>query len=174
MSTHTRSSPERDNMPVIERTTIDHKVVIRLDSGEVIKGFFTIDADASLEAVLNDSTTNGSQSIMVKVAPTNESISVAWSDVKSIFFVKSFRGDPARKDLRFYAKGPAVGEVLAEIRFNDNEVIEGIIDNSAKHIVGDGILMQPSDPNSNNLMIYANKSAIANYRVLGVRGYRDP
>jgi hypothetical protein len=174
VSTDIKSSPERDKTSATGRTTIDHKVVIRLGSGEVIKGYFTVHVEASLEAILDNSISSDSQSIMVKTAQTNESISVAWSEVKSIFFVKSFRGDPTRKGLRFYAKGPAVGEILAEIRFNDNEVIEGTIDNSAKHIVGVGVLLYPSDPNSNNLMVYANKSAIANYRVLGVRGYRGP
>jgi hypothetical protein len=174
VSTHVKSSPERDKTLVAERTTIDHKVVIRLGSGEVIKGFFTVHADASLVAILDDSITSGSQSITVKTAQTHESISAAWSEIKSLFFVKSFRGDPTKKALRFYAKGPAVGEILAEIRFNDNEVIEGTIDNSAKHFVGAGVLLHPSDPNSNNLMVYANKAAITNYRVLGVRGYRGP
>ena len=62
----------------------------------------------------------------------------------------------------------------AEVLFNDNEVIEGTIDNSVRHTLDHGTLLSPSDPNSNNLLVYANKAAVTNYKVLGVREYREP
>jgi hypothetical protein len=67
--------------------------------------------------------------------------------------------------------GPSVGPIWAEIRFKDNEIIEAMIDNSAKHLSGDGFWFHPSDAGSNNLLVYVNKSAIANYRVLGIQAH---
>jgi len=40
--------------------------------------------------------------------------------------------------------------------------------------MGDGFLLRPSDAESNNLLVYVNKSAISNYRVLGVRAHFKP
>jgi hypothetical protein len=88
--------------------------------------------------------------------------------------VKSFAGNPQKKQLRFYKHGPEVAEIWVEIRFKDNEILEGLIDNSIEHLTGEGFLLHPSDVGSNNLAVYVNKAAIAEYRVLGVRGHRKP
>ena len=150
----------------------ERKVVVKLRSGEVVKGYLTV-SGADVADPLHDSNQNSTGALTVRLLNSNASLKVALVDVKAIFFVRSFRGDPKRKDLRFYSNGPAVGTIWAEIRFTDNEVIEATIQNSAQHLMGDGFWFRPSDSESNNVLIYVNKSAIVSYRVLGVRAHRE-
>jgi hypothetical protein len=89
--------------------------------------------------------------------------------LKAVFCVKSFEGDSARQNIRFYANGPVVERIWVEIQFRTKEVIEGTLHNSLRHLVDNGFFLQPSDPESNNILVYIDKSSIMNYRVLGVR-----
>jgi hypothetical protein len=150
----------------------EHKVVIHLDGGKVIKGYIDFDGSNPIECFkASDPDVSGAISVrsldMKEPAPA-----IRVRDIKAIFVVKSFRGDQKRRGLRFYSNGPALGSIWAEIQFKDHEIIEGLIENSAQHLLGDGFLLKPSDPGSNNLCIYVNKAAIANYRVLGVKALR--
>ena len=64
---------------------------------------------------------------------------------------------------------PAIPVVFS---IGGDPVVEGLVENSLQHLMGSGFLLRPSDPGSNNIYIYVNKLAIANYRVLGVRALR--
>lgn len=127
-----------------------------------------------LERPFRYSRGNSLSAISLKLRDTNVAVEVAWHDVKAVFFVKSFLGTPKKKHLRFYANGPAVGEIWAEIKFRDNEILEGLIENSVEHLAGEGFMVRPSDVEGNNLAVYVNKAAIAEFRVLGVRASRKP
>jgi hypothetical protein len=149
-----------------------HKVVIHLDGGKVIKGYIDFDGSNTIE-YFKASDLDASGAISVRSLDIKEpTLAIRLRDIKAIFVVKSFRGDQKRRGVRFYSNGPAVGSIWAEIQFKDNEIIEGLIENSVQHLLGDGFLLNPSDPGSNNLCIYVNKAAIANYRVLGVKALR--
>jgi hypothetical protein len=162
---------ESDPVPAGSPLVKKHKVVAKLRSGEVVKGYFILPCAADMRDLSNQGQ-NGS--ITISSLTSNEPLQVALSDIKAVFFVKSFWGDPKRKGLRFYTNGPSVGAIWAEIRFQDDEIIEAMIDNSAQHLMGDCFLLRPSDAESNNLLVYVNKSAIATYRVLGVRAHFEP
>ena len=155
-----------------DSSTEEQKIVIHLATGEVSKGY--LGASDKHNPALCFKAEDGSDcgTISVRMLGLKETLPIQIRDVKSIFFVKSFRGDPKRKGVRFYSDGPAVGSIWAEIRFKDNEVIEGLIENSLEHLIGDGFMLRPSDPGSNNICIYVNKGAIASYRVLGVKALR--
>jgi hypothetical protein len=146
-----------------------HKVVINLGSGAVVKGYVACGADPDPTALFENTEV---REIQVQLLETDEWASIPISEVKAIFFVKSFRGDSKRKALRFYTNGPDMGQIWAEIRFNDNEVLEGKVDNTVRHLVGDGFLVHPTDSGGNNVLMYVNKKAVQSYRVLGVRANR--
>jgi hypothetical protein len=151
----------------------EHKVVIHLDGGEVVKGYIDFNRNDAI-AYFKASNLDVPGAISVRSIDINESASaIRVQDIKAVFVVKSFRGDQKRRGLRYYSNGPAVGSIWAEIQFKDKEIIEGLIENSVQHLLGDGFLLKPSDPGSNNLYIYVNKAAIANYRVLGVKALRE-
>jgi hypothetical protein len=151
----------------------EYKVVIRFGSGGTAKGCVAARNESDLADLFGTPNVDNPGSIQMRSNETNTMVDVPLRDVKAVFVVKSFRGDSKRKGIRFYANGPGVGGIWVEIRFRDNEVIEGTIENSVRHLLGEGLLLRPSDEESNNLAVYINKAAIASYRVLGIRPCRE-
>lgn len=152
----------------------EHKVVVNLDSRKVIKGYFTLPDGVGPAALFEGPSGSSPKSILIRPLDGDDALDIPLSQVKAIFFVKSFRGDPKRRPLRYYTNGPDPGKIWAEVRFKDREVVEGKIENTATHLLSDGFLLHPSDAGGNNLLIYVNKSAVENYRVLGVKAHREP
>ena len=146
----------------------EQKVVIHLDTGEIIKGRLRVN-DHNGTPCFEDSLVDGSGAISVKPLDASGPLAIQPQNVKAIFVVRSFQGDPKRKDLRFYGNGPAVGNTWVEVQFKDGEIIEGFIENSVQHLLEAGFWLRPSDPRSNNTFIHVNKTAIVNFRVLGVK-----
>jgi len=154
-------------------STQEHKIVIHVSSGEIIKGYAELSQDLDPAALFDVSKGVALRTIAVRSVGSRTTLDVPLQDIKSVFIVRSFRGDPGRKDLRFYSNGPEVGKIWAEIRFKDSEVLEGLIENSVQHLLGDGLVVRPTDTGSNNLLVYVNKEAIDSFRVLGVRASRE-
>lgn len=151
----------------------EHKVVIKCGSGEVVKGYVECGAGADLAVLVERCCQDADGAITLTTLGDKVDKSILLRDVKAAFFVKSFRGDASRKAIRFYTNGPAVGSIWAEVRFKDDEVIEGWIENSVKYLADEGFFLKPSDFASNNLLVYINKSAISSFRVLGIRGSKE-
>jgi hypothetical protein len=149
----------------------EDKVVMHLADGRIFKGYLCVEAEQDLSDLVAGNGAGSREVLSIRL--TDDSVmSIPLRDLKSVFFVKSFRGDARRKGLRFYSNGPAVGGIWAEVQFKDNEVIEGTIENSLRTLTGQGFFLHPSDSESNNLLIYVNKSEIANFRALGIREYQ--
>jgi hypothetical protein len=155
-----------------DSSTKEQKVIIHRITGEVVKAYIGCDVRNGMASFFETSEHSASGIIPVRRVGMREWMPIEVREIKSIFLVKSFRGDPKRKALRFYRNGPALGNIWVEIQFKDNEILEGLIENSVQHLMGDGLLLTPSDPGSNNICMYVNKAAIANYRVLGVKALR--
>jgi hypothetical protein len=156
---------------LVDSSKEEHKVVLHLKTCEVIKGNIDHGKD-DLAAFFTSISGDALGAIPVRIQGAKEPKPIEVREVKAIFVVKSFRGDAKRNGLRFYSHGPAVGSIWVEIQFKDNEIVEGLVENSLQHLMGNGFLLRPSDPGSNNIYIYVNKVAIASYRVLGVRALR--
>ena len=150
----------------------EQKVIVKMSSGEVIKGYIEFGAGADLMVLLRRANTESDGAIALRAIGKDTNLEIRLADIESAFFVKSFRGTPERKDVRFYSNGPLVETIWAEIRFHNKEVLECLIENTGMHLLGPGIIVKPTDPGSNNSLIYISNAAIASYRVLGVRGHR--
>jgi hypothetical protein len=90
-------------------------------------------------------------------------------DAKAIFFVKSFEGDDRHNELKFYTRAPIVHGIWIRIEFKDGEVMEGIVHNSIHYLIDSGFFLLPTDPGSNNRLVYVVKKGLRDCRVLGVR-----
>ncbi len=90
------------------------------------------------------------------------------SDVSAIFFVNDFYGDPKRTTVRFHAHEPVLPGVWIQVQFPNGEVIEGVVENSIRFLLDPGFFLRPTDPGSNNKLVYVMKSALADHHVLGV------
>lgn len=150
-------------------STDEKKIIISFGNGKLLMGYLSFAGHPDLATLLEKSQCGFPRVITISSREDRRPVEVALNDVKAIFFVKSFDGDKTRKDLHFYANGPEVGDIWVEIHFKDHEIMEGTIHNSIHHLVEPGFFLNPSDRGGNNLLIYVNKDAILNYRVLGVR-----
>lgn len=90
-------------------------------------------------------------------------------DAKAMFYVKTFEGDDRHNELKFHARAPIVHGIWVKIEFEDNEVMEGIVQNSIHYLVEPGFFLLPTDPRSNNKLVYVIKNSLRDCRVLGVR-----
>lgn len=157
-----------DPKPATER----HRVVVNLQDGTVVKGYLETAVPTDLVSLLQNPLRRFPTKLTLLGADGSGARELDVSTAKAVFFVKSFDGDKRKNPVRFYANGPAVHGIWVEVRFQDGETVEGVIHNSIHHLIEDGFILSPSDPESNNEMVYVLKSSIQNYRVLGVRTVR--
>jgi hypothetical protein len=124
------------------------RVVVRAADGKVLKGttqdFFPNRASFHLIPA------GGSPSIEVRTR-----------QLKAVFFVKDFAGDPGRKDIPGFISAPAEtgqGKKIA-VRFKDGELMCGY---SLSYLPDrEGFFLFPSDTGSNNLRVYVVVAACA-------------
>lgn len=94
---------------------------------------------------------------------------IALSELKAVFFVKSFDGSKQYTETKFFNAHPVLEGVWARLHFRDNETIEGVIYNSLHFVTNDGFFLKPPDPQSNNQMMYVLKNSLRDFRIMGVR-----
>ena len=148
---------------------VEHNVVICYLDGSRRRGTLRTEERTSIDSLLDKTDRTLESENAIFCPEGGEPGKLDLSQAKALYFVKTFEGDDKREKIRFYANGPEVGLLWVEVQFLDGEVEEGAIHNSIHHLVQNGFFLHPSDPESNNRLLYVNKSAIARYRVLGVR-----
>ena len=118
-----------------------NKVVVRFSDGRVLKG------------TTEDFFPNR-PSFHLRPLGGSEVLDIRCKELKAVFFVKDFAGDPKRHEARSFERATtdiSRGKKIA-IRFKDGELIFGFTltympDRS-------GFFITPADPSSNNLRIY--------------------
>ena len=126
------------------------KVVARFKDGRIVRGY-TNDFDPS-KAHLH-------------VSPDlrdGESTIILLSDLKALFFVREFAGNPTREDDKFFSQTPN-GDRM-EVTFLDNEVMVGSTQSYLAE--GQGFFLQPADPRSNNLSVFVTAAGVQHTRFL--------
>lgn len=116
------------------------KVVARYADGRLVKGY-TFDfgpAQARFHVFEQPSATGASTQVLVR-------------ELKAVFFVRDFIGNPARQDGQKFPTGE-VARPHVEVRFRDGEVIVGVADSPATDPLG--FFLIPADAESNNLRVY--------------------
>jgi hypothetical protein len=123
------------------------KVVVHYVNGKVIKGFtgdFSPNKDLFHLFLVTD--------------PTGEAIEVLMKDLKAVFFVRDFTGDPQYNEEKFFLEGDKGHGRKLEVTCIDDELLVGSTlgyDPSRK-----GFFLFPADPKSNNIRIFAVSSAV--------------
>jgi hypothetical protein len=145
------------------------KVVIHTDEG-VIKGYCDALPYGTVADVLSSKHRNLAEVLEVRQASTQAPLEIPLRGAKAVFFVRHFEGQPQRRDLRFHSASVSNG-IWVEVGFSDGECIEGIVENTAHVLLEAGFFLVPTDPGSNNRLIYVLKHAIHTFRVLGLRQF---
>ncbi len=145
------------------------KVVVHQADGSVVKGFMESAPALELDVLLGQSPQPFPRKIVLRSPDSGDKFEVDISTSKAVFFVKTFEGRRDYNEVKFFVNSPTIQGIWVQVRFKDNEYLEGVIHNSMHHLIDPGFFLKPPDPNSNNEMIYVLKSSIIDYRVLGVR-----
>ncbi len=91
-----------------------------------------------------------------------ETMFLALSQLKAVFFVREFAGDPSRVDSKEFDQANRGRKV--EVTFEDGEVLRGTT--LAYRADGSGFFIQPADAGSNNLRVFVAPGATLHVRFL--------
>ena len=144
------------------------KVVIHSGSG-TIKGYLESPAWNTIEELLSSAPQNFPETIRIRRLDTDAIEDIDIKDCKAVFYVNSFDGNPVRNHLNFHTRAPIIHGIWMRFQFLDGEVMEGIVYNSIRYLVDPGFFVLPTDPGSNNKLVYVVKSWLVDHRVLGLR-----
>jgi len=129
------------------------KVVVGYSNGKVIKGF-TEDFYPNKERFHLFPADN----------PSGGAIEVSINDLKAIFVVRDFIGDPLYKERKKYIEGEKPSGRKVEVTFKDGEVLVG--STLGYDPERQGFFVFPADPKGNNIRAYVVSSPVVKVRYL--------
>jgi hypothetical protein len=144
------------------------KVVIQFGD-ELIKGYLESQTWNTIEELLRNAPDSPPKIFRVRRLGSDVVEEIPTENAKAVFYVNNFDGDFEHKPLQFHTRAPIVHGIWVRLEFFDGEVMEGIVHNSIRYLVDPGFFLRPTDPGSNNRLVYVMKSGLKDYRVLGMR-----
>jgi hypothetical protein len=127
------------------------KVVARYLDGKLLKGF-TINFFPNKDIFHLSPPEN----------PTGYSRAILLKDLKAVFFVRDFAGNPEYHERKRFDIGEAPRGHKVEVTFKDGEVMVG--STLGYGSTRDGFFITPADPQSNNLKVYAISTSVTRIR----------
>jgi hypothetical protein len=149
-------------------STMSEKVVIQL-ADRRIKGYLETPDWNTIEELLSHAPPGSPETFRIRRLETDIVEEIPTRDIKAVFYVNSFDGDPEHKALNFHTRAPIVHGIWMRLQFRDGEIMEGIVHNSTRYLVDPGFFLVPTDPGSNNKLVYVVKNLLVDHRVLGLR-----
>jgi hypothetical protein len=96
--------------------------------------------------------------------PQEEGIEVYLKDLKAIFFVRDFAGNPAYNERKEFSEKGQISGKKVEVTFSDGEMLVGTT--MGYDPKRPGFFLFPADLQSNNLRVFAASQAIQKVRFL--------
>jgi Family of unknown function (DUF6982) len=131
------------------------RVVVRKLNKELVKGY------ADLKSYLHFDHVE-------LLTREGRAVSIALSEIKGVFFVRDFDGNPQRPERKVFQSRPRLSGLWVRLNFKDTEVLEGLISNNLLEFDPLGFHVTPPDVYSNNLKVFIPRSALTSLQVLGV------
>lgn len=132
------------------------KVVVLLLDGVTLKGYLDTKILGYSEGVDLLTTDGEHHSILVK-------------DIKSVYFVREF-SDPFEPERKAFLSRPKIDGLWVRLRFQDEDVMEGIVSNDLVELLDGGVRLTPPDLHGNVLHMFVPRTALSELKVLGVVG----
>ena len=126
------------------------KVVARFNDGRVVCGYTNDFNPTKAHLHLSTNLRQGASTV------------IRLSELKALFFVREFAGDPTRVDAKFFSDTPHGRKM--EVTFCDNEVMVG--STLSYRPEGHGFVLRPADPTSNNLSVFVTAAGMQQVRFL--------
>lgn len=133
--------------------------VLRYSDGRVVKGYMP--KRQGLTSAMAGTETLSFQD------PSGVTMGVDTREIKAIFLVKSFEGNPNYLEYKNFPERPGDPGLWIRVRFKDNEILEGVAPNSLATFIDPIFYMTPPDPLSNNQGVLVSKVFLADMQVLG-------
>jgi hypothetical protein len=126
------------------------KVIARFNDGRMVCGY------------TNDFHPSKTQLHLSPNPRSGESTYIPLSQLKALFFVRDFAGDPTLVETKVFSE-PQQGRRM-EVTFRDNEIMVG--STLSYRGAGNGFFLQPADPRSNNLRVFVTPAGMQQMRFL--------
>lgn len=143
------------------------KVVIHFDH-ETVKGFIETLQLETIDSMLLEPENGFPRLLNIRRLGRDNLEEIDTEKAKAIFYVKDFDGNAEHRDLHFSKRAPLVQGIWIRLEFVDGEVMEGLIHNTVRFLIDAGFFIRPTDPNSNNRLVYVRKRWLKNCQVLGL------
>jgi len=95
-------------------------------------------------------------------------LQIPLAEVKGVFFVRDFDGNPRRPERKAFLSRPRLGGLWVRLTFKDKEVLDGVISSNLLELHPAGFLVTPPDAYSNNLRMFIPRTALEKIEVLSV------
>lgn len=148
--------------------TKSEQVVIQLGT-RTLKGHLESPVWTTIEELLSNAPSASPESFRIRHLDSDIIEEIPCSGIKAVFYVNTFKGDSDHQHLNFHSRAPVAPGIWMRLQFRDGEVMEGIVYNSLRYLVDPGFFLVPTDPDSNNKLVYVVKSWLVDHRVLGMR-----
>jgi hypothetical protein len=148
--------------------TKSEQVVIQFGN-RTLKGHLESPVWNTIEDLLSKVPASSPESFRIRHLDSDQVEEVPTKDIKAVFYVNTFEGDSDHKQLNFHSRAPVAQGIWMRLKFRDGEVMEGIVYNSLRYLIDPGFFLLPTDPDSNNRLVYVMKSWLVDHRVLGMR-----
>jgi hypothetical protein len=135
--------------PAATRTSWQ-RVVARFRDGKIVRGY------------TNDFHPSKTHLHLTPEDKLGETVFLALTQLKAVFFVRDFAGDPSRVDSSEFESTRHGRKV--EVAFEDGEVLRGTT--LAYRADGSGFFVQPADASSNNMRVFVAPGAARYVRLL--------
>lgn len=144
------------------------KVVIQFGD-RTLKGYLESPVWDTIEDLLSNAPSAAPETFRVRLLDSGKIEEVPTKGIKAVFYVNTYEGDSEHNHLNFHSRTPVTEGIWMRLQFRDGEVMEGIVYNSLRYLVDPGFFLLPTDPESNNKLVYVVKSWLVDHRVLGMR-----
>lgn len=128
------------------------KIIARYTNGKIIKGY-------THDFFPNKPLFHVYKSIFES---ESEGVTVHFKELKAVFFVKDFGGNPSYDERKELAKDQKLLGRKIEITFQDSEMLVGTTTGYDPH--REGFFLFPVDPQSNNLRVFVLSRAVKSVR----------
>ena len=130
------------------------KIVVRYADGKILKGYTR---DFFPNKVLFHLTAQEGD-------PSTGAVEVRLQDLKAVFFVRDFAGNPSYNERKKYLEEEKPQGKVVEVLFKDEEVMVGTI--LGYDPQRPGFFIFPADPKGNNMRVFAISKAVNKVRFL--------
>lgn len=161
--------PEKEYFAMFETNESKPEKIVVQFGNRTVKGYLESPVRNTIEELLSNAPSSSPEVFRVRSLDSDAIEEISIDDIKAVFYVKSFEGNSDHQHLNFHTRSPIVHGIWMRFQFRDGEVMEGIVFNSLRYLVDPGFFVLPTDPGSNNKLVYVVKSWLVDHRVLGLR-----